>query len=99
MTGMPGFNLVEATDEEIWTIAAFVKKLPTDSEADYKAWTSDTRRIQKTPVQIWTFDEGLWSVTTAAVSSNSIPLGYRLHSNYVLARLDAAWQYGRAITL
>jgi mono/diheme cytochrome c family protein len=39
MTGMPGFNLVEAPDEEIWTIAAFVKKLPTVSEADYKAWT------------------------------------------------------------
>jgi mono/diheme cytochrome c family protein len=42
MTGMPGFNLVEATDQEIWTIAAFVKKLPTVSEADYKAWTTDT---------------------------------------------------------
>jgi mono/diheme cytochrome c family protein len=39
MTGMPGFNLVEATDQEIWTIAAFVKKIPSVSEADYKAWT------------------------------------------------------------
>ena len=39
MTGMPGFNLVEATDQEIWTIAAFVKKLPDVSEDDYKAWT------------------------------------------------------------
>jgi mono/diheme cytochrome c family protein len=40
MTGMPGFNLVEATDQEIWTIAAFVKKLPGVSEADYKTWTA-----------------------------------------------------------
>jgi mono/diheme cytochrome c family protein len=40
MTGMPGFALVEATDEEIWTIAAFVKKIPDVSEADYKAWTA-----------------------------------------------------------
>jgi hypothetical protein len=41
MTGMPGFGLVEAPDQEIWTIAAFVKKLPDVSEADYKAWTAD----------------------------------------------------------
>lgn len=39
MTSMPGYNLVEATDHEIWTITAFVKKLPSVSEADYKAWT------------------------------------------------------------
>jgi len=38
---MPGFGLVEAPDQEIWTIAAFVKKLPDVSEADYKAWTAD----------------------------------------------------------
>ena len=44
MTGMPGFNLVEAPDEEIWTIAAFVKKLPTVSEADYKAWIAGAAR-------------------------------------------------------
>jgi mono/diheme cytochrome c family protein len=42
MTGMPGFNLVEATDQEIWAIAAFVKKLTTVSEAEYKVWTADT---------------------------------------------------------
>jgi mono/diheme cytochrome c family protein len=41
MTGMPGFGLVEAPDQEIWTIAAFVKKLPDVSETDYKAWTAD----------------------------------------------------------
>jgi mono/diheme cytochrome c family protein len=41
MTGMPGFNLAEATDQEIWTIAAFVKKLPAVSQADYRVWTAD----------------------------------------------------------
>jgi hypothetical protein len=37
---MPSFQLAGAKDEEIWAIAAFLKKLPTVSEADYKAWTS-----------------------------------------------------------
>jgi mono/diheme cytochrome c family protein len=41
MTGMPGFSLVETPDQEIWTIAAFVKKLPQVSEDDYKAWTAE----------------------------------------------------------
>jgi mono/diheme cytochrome c family protein len=40
MTGMPGFNLVQASDEEIWRIAAFVKNLTSVSEADYKAWAA-----------------------------------------------------------
>ena len=40
MTGMPSFGAEEAPDAELWTIAAFVKKLPTVSEADYKAWTA-----------------------------------------------------------
>ncbi len=41
MTGMPAFAIAEVPDEEIWTIAAFVKKLPDVSEADYKTWTAD----------------------------------------------------------
>jgi mono/diheme cytochrome c family protein len=41
MTGMPGFGLTETPDQEIWTIAAFVKKLPQVSEDDYKAWTAE----------------------------------------------------------
>jgi mono/diheme cytochrome c family protein len=43
MTGMPAFSLSDppVPDEEIWTIAAFVKKLPDVSESDYKAWTAD----------------------------------------------------------
>src|SRR5262245_32948207 len=40
MTGMPSFQLAGAKDDEIWAIAAFIKKLPTISETDYKAWTS-----------------------------------------------------------
>jgi mono/diheme cytochrome c family protein len=40
MTGMPSFELAGANDDEIWSIAAFVKKLPTVSEADYKSWTA-----------------------------------------------------------
>lgn len=40
MTGMPSFGLAGATDDEIWAIAAFVKKIPNTSEADYKTWTA-----------------------------------------------------------
>jgi len=40
MTGMPSFGMIEVPDNEIWSIAAFVKKLPTVSEADYKAWSA-----------------------------------------------------------
>ncbi|HET7879912.1 MAG TPA: cytochrome c [Acetobacteraceae bacterium] len=40
MTGMPSFGATGVPDQEIWSIAAFVKKLPTVSEADYKAWST-----------------------------------------------------------
>ena len=40
MTGMPGFGAAGATDEDIWAIVAFLKKLPSVSEAEYKAWTA-----------------------------------------------------------
>jgi mono/diheme cytochrome c family protein len=39
MTGMPSFEKAEVPDQEIWTIVAFLKKLPNVSEADYKSWT------------------------------------------------------------
>jgi mono/diheme cytochrome c family protein len=39
MTGMPSFGKIEVPDQEIWTIVAFLKKLPSVSEADYKSWT------------------------------------------------------------
>lgn len=38
MTGMPSFGRVGADDKELWSIAAFVKKLPTVSDSDYKSW-------------------------------------------------------------
>ena len=40
MTGMPSFGKIEVPDEEIWKIVAFLKKLPSVSEADYKSWTA-----------------------------------------------------------
>lgn len=40
MTGMPSFALAGAKDEDIWAIVAFLKKLPTITEADYKSWTA-----------------------------------------------------------
>jgi mono/diheme cytochrome c family protein len=39
MTGMPSFGPVGVSDGEIWTIVAFLKKLPTVSEQDFKAWS------------------------------------------------------------
>jgi mono/diheme cytochrome c family protein len=42
MTGMPSFALAGVKDDEIWTIVAFLKKLPGVSEADYKAWTAES---------------------------------------------------------
>lgn len=40
MTGMPSFGAIEVPDQEIWSIIAFIRKLPTVSEADYKAWSA-----------------------------------------------------------
>jgi len=40
MTGMPSFGSEGVPDQEIWTIAAFVRKLPIVSDADFKAWTA-----------------------------------------------------------
>ena len=40
MTGMPSFALAGVKDDEIWSIVAFLKRLPGVSEADYKAWTA-----------------------------------------------------------
>jgi len=42
MTGMPSFEQAGAKTEDMWAIAAFLKKLPSVSEADYKAWTEAT---------------------------------------------------------
>lgn len=39
-TGMPSFGLAGASDDQIWSIVAFIKNLPSMSDADYKAWTA-----------------------------------------------------------
>jgi len=40
MTGMPSFQLAGVTDDkEIWSIVAFVKKLPTVKEEEFKQWS------------------------------------------------------------
>ena len=39
MSGMPSFGAIEMPDQEIWTIVAFIKKLPTVSDDDFRAWT------------------------------------------------------------
>ena len=40
MTGMPSFALAGAKDDEIWSVVAFLKKLPSFKDAEYKAWTA-----------------------------------------------------------
>ena len=47
MTGMPGFAAAGAKDNEIWALVAFLKKLPSVSEADYKAWTTPAPPTQQ----------------------------------------------------
>ena len=39
MTGMPSFGMIGTPDPEIWSIVAFLKKLPTVSAEDFKAWS------------------------------------------------------------
>ena len=50
MTGMPSFALAGAKDDDIWSIVAFLKKLPSVSEADYKAWTAPPPAAAPAPV-------------------------------------------------
>ena len=49
MTGMPSFGRAGADDKEIWTIAAFVKKLPNISDEDYKKWTAAAQPVPANP--------------------------------------------------
>ena len=39
MTGMPSFGTIGMDDNEIWSVVAFIRKLPV-SEADFKTWTA-----------------------------------------------------------
>src|SRR5947199_5125262 len=38
MTGMPSFGATGMEDKEIWSVAAFLKKLPEVKEEDFKKW-------------------------------------------------------------
>jgi mono/diheme cytochrome c family protein len=40
MTGMPSFGLIGVPDDEIWKIVAFIKKLPSVTEDDFKGWNA-----------------------------------------------------------
>jgi len=42
MTGMPSFGPLGVPDQEIWSITAFLKKLPSVSDQDYKTWTTSS---------------------------------------------------------
>ena len=46
MTAMPSFAIAGASDDDIWSIVAFLKKLPGVSETDYKSWTATPPRSQ-----------------------------------------------------
>ena len=46
MTGMPSFGGSGVKDDEIWKIVAFVKKWPSVTPEDYKAWTESTTGTQ-----------------------------------------------------
>jgi mono/diheme cytochrome c family protein len=41
MTGMPSFGAIGVDDKEIWSVVAFIRKLPNTSEADFKAWIAN----------------------------------------------------------
>jgi len=38
MTGMPSFGAIGMDDNEIWSVVAFLKKLPDVKEEDFKKW-------------------------------------------------------------
>ena len=41
MTGMPSFGEIGMDGTEIWSVVAFIRKLPSISEADFKTWTTE----------------------------------------------------------
>ena len=40
MTAMPSFGATGTSDEELWKIVSFLKKLPAVTAEEYKAWTA-----------------------------------------------------------
>lgn len=51
MTGMPSFGAIGVGDDDIWSITAFVKKIGSVSEDDYRSWTSAPPGDQPAPKQ------------------------------------------------
>jgi mono/diheme cytochrome c family protein len=51
MTGMPAFGPLEVPDKEIWSIVAFIKKLPTVTTENYRAWTALSPVAPLSPVR------------------------------------------------
>jgi mono/diheme cytochrome c family protein len=49
MTGMPSFAAAGAKDDDLWKIAAFVKKLPSVKDEDFKNWTAPPAAAQAAP--------------------------------------------------
>src|SRR6185437_1173132 len=49
VTGMPSFEQAGAKDDEIWSVVAFVKKLPSVSEGDYKTWSGAAEQADPAP--------------------------------------------------
>jgi mono/diheme cytochrome c family protein len=49
MTGMPSFGAIKVPDQEIWSIVAFLKRLPLVKDADFKAWTENAAPAAATP--------------------------------------------------
>lgn len=45
MTGMPSFGAIDVGDQEIWSIVAFLRKLPIVSNDDYKSWTTPAATV------------------------------------------------------
>jgi hypothetical protein len=37
---MPSFGLAGASDPDLWSIVAFIKKSPSVTDDEYKAWTA-----------------------------------------------------------
>jgi mono/diheme cytochrome c family protein len=40
MTAMPSFGAIGADDNQIWSVVAFIRKIPNVSADDFKAWTA-----------------------------------------------------------
>jgi hypothetical protein len=49
MTAMPSFGAAEVGDPELWSIVAFLRKLPIISEADDKSWTAPAASATAAP--------------------------------------------------